>query len=79
MRRDGLQPLHHLQPGRARRHHEGRQAPRAGGFSGTGEDRVDIGNPTIGNPRLLAVQDKPVAVSPRFGGEVGNVRARGRF
>jgi hypothetical protein len=56
VRRDGVQPLDHLKPGRVGGHDEGRQALRARRLAGAGEDSVDIGDAAIGDPRLFPVE-----------------------
>ena len=79
MRRDHLDPLGDRQPRRVRGHEKAAQPLGAGRFAGAREDAVEIGDPAVGDPRLLAVEDPAVAVAPGGHVHVGHVRARARL
>ena len=57
------------------RDQEGGQPAGAGAFAGAGEDRVDVGFGSVGDPDLLAVQPVAIAVAPGLEGEGGDVGA----
>jgi hypothetical protein len=67
MRRDHVDALGHREPRRVGIDHEGGQAPGARRLAGSGEHHVMVGDAAVGDPCLLAVDAKLVAVEFRSG------------
>jgi hypothetical protein len=60
--RDDLDPFGNLEAGRAGIDDEGRDAACSRCFAGACEDDVEVGNATVGDPGLVAVEHRLVAI-----------------
>ena len=65
VRRDHVDALGDLEARRAGFDDEGRDAARARRFAAAGEDDVEVGDAAVGDPGLLAVEHRMVAVDAR--------------
>ena len=75
VRRDHFDARGDLETGRAGVDDEGRDAARAGRLAGAGEHHVEVGDAAVGNPGLLAIDHRVVALDMRAALHRGDVGA----